>query len=471
MRKTLFLCLALALIAGISMGQTAGQHRGMYIGVSNTGFGTSAVGEFTAQGQWNIYPTGHAAWPHWGNMWHGTQDVDNQSVLTYALIGTIGTVSPASYAFIQWDPLLPGVLNTLWQTPWSGTMFPANVTNVTLNSNGDLVGFCSSYNQVVLYDRYNNPNSVWKGTTLQTTVGINGGLGGFDWDKLNGGYYLANSRSGSTSPIQNLVQVSADLATSTMVASISNSNVQVNVGGGILENGDWIGSSFTSFLYNEVKAGSGQWTTGPSSTFGTLSDVTPERYSAAKRGYYGSLVSVSGSVQHHTIGYFDATTTPHTVTTLVAAGPLPNVPGTAWIMEAMALYDRDLCTVRTGKGTWDLNIKPDPGGSLGGLGYVVAASLAGGKPAAVLPDGREIFLLPDVISVATVLGPFPPFLTKNIGLLDTFGVATAKLDFSSLGTAANGNVVHFCGLIQDPNHPTGIGWVLEPWAFVIDVLP
>lgn len=467
MRKFLVLGLVLAVLASLAVGQTAGVHRGLYIGVGNyrlTSLGPllSAVGEYTPQNVFMMYPTGHSAWPHWGNMWHATQDVDNQSVITYALVGS----APNSLAFVQWDPILPGVLNTLWITPYTGTTYPANVTNITLNSDGDIVGYSTQYNQVVRFDRLNNQ---WVGTTLTTATGVNGGLGGFDWDKINGGYLLANCRS-STTPLQNLIRIAPNLSSSTIVATTANANVLVNMGGGPLENGDWVGSSYTSFLYTEVKAGTGQWSTGPTSTFGTLTDVTPERFSAAGRGYYGSLVSVAGSLQNHAIGYFDATTTPHTVTTLAMPAPLPNnVLG--WCMEAMPLYDRDLCTMRTGKATWDIRIKPDPAGIFGGKPYIVAVSLAGGKPAIVLPDKREIFILPDMLTVGTVRGGFPPLLTGNVGMLDVFGTATAKLDLTLLGTAANGSIAHFCGVVLDPASPSGIGWVLEPWAFLINVLP
>lgn len=462
MRRILVLGLVLAVLAPLAIGQAAGMHRGLYIGTSNSAAGMSAVGEFTSQNVFLMYPTGHPAWPHWGNMWHAAQDVDNQSVLTYALVGA----APNSLAFIQWDPLLPGVLNTLWITAYTGTTYPGNVTNITLNSDGDLVGYDSQYSQVVRFDRLNNR---WVGTTLTTATGVNGGLGGFDWDKINGGYLLANSRS-STTPLQNLIRIAPNLSSSTIVATTSNANVLVNMGGGPLENGDWVGSSFTSFLYMEVKAGTAQWSTGPTSTFGTLTDVTPERFSAPGRGYYGSLASVSGSLTNHTIGYFDQTTTPHTVTTLATPAPLPNnVAG--WIMEAMPLYDRDLCTIRTGKTTWDIKIKPDPVGLFSNKTYIVAASLTAGKPAIVLPDKRQIFIFPDMLTIATVQGAFPPFLTGNVGTLNAFGVATAKLDLKLLGTAANGTILHFCGVVLDPAAPSGIGWVLEPWAFLINVLP
>ena len=61
--------------------------------------------------------------------------------------------------------------------------------------------------------------------------------------------------------------------------------------------------------------------------------------------------------------------------------------------------------------------------------------------------------------------------TGNIGKLDPFGVAKARIDLSLLGTGANGTVIHFCGVVLDPAAPSGIAWVLEPWAFVIDVEP
>jgi len=32
----------------------------------------------------------------------------------------------------------------------------------------------------------------------------------------------------------------------------------------------------------------------------------------------------------------------------------------------------------------------------------------------------------------------------------------------------DGTILHFCGIILDPNAPHGIAWILEPWAFVIN---
>jgi len=464
MRKSLYLSLAIAVLAAGALGQTAGQHRGIFFGTSIYATTTSAVGELTAKNQFTTYPTSPSGpWVHWGNMWAATQNIDNQSLIIPALIGA----GPSDYAFVIWDPILPGIIGTLWKTGWAGR-FPSNVTEITLDSNGDLVGYDSLVNQVVRYDRM---KSAWSGTTLKVSVGVNGGLGGFEWDKLNGGFLLANSRWCPTtticSPPQNLVRVSADLTVSSILATTQDRNVQANMGGTMLDNGDWVVSSYTSLRYSEVKAGSSVWTPGPAAVGITTTDVGAEKFAAPKRGYFAALVA---STTSQTMGYVDATTTPHTVTQLASLQALPNGV-TGWFQEATPLYQRDLCTVRTGKATWDILINPDPLGSFANKSYIVAASLLGASPPIPLPDGRQIFITPDLLTVATITNPYPPLLVGNIGKLSPFGLGTAKLDLKLLGTAANGNVIHFCGVILDPAAPSGIGWVLDPWAFVIDVQP
>jgi hypothetical protein len=97
--------------------------------------------------------------------------------------------------------------------------------------------------------------------------------------------------------------------------------------------------------------------------------------------------------------------------------------------------------------------------------------LTGARPPVLLPDRREIFLRPDALTALSVAGSVPPFLTGNHGTLGLRGSAIAHLDFSSVGTMLNGAVIHFCGVVLDPAAPNGVAWVLEPWAFVVDVMP
>ena len=465
MRRLLILCIALALVSSFATTQVAGKHNGLFIGTSIYTTMTSAVGEYTPQNTWVMYPTNmtQGPWTHWGNMWHAAQDTDNQSVITYALVGA----GPTDYAFVQWDPIAGGVVGTIWQAPFA-TRYPLNVTDITVDSNGDIVGYDSQVNQVVRYDRFAGK---WVGTTINVNLSPNGGLGGVEWDKVNGGFLIANSRATAAPYNQVLIRLSADQKTPTVIA-VDNSatgNVRANMGGTMLDDGTWVSSSYTSFQYHEVKAGTTLWTAGPVAASLTTTDVGHEYFAAAGRGYYAILVGGTTVIQH-AIAHVDATTTPHTYTNLAAPATLPNGV-TGWAMEAMPLYQRGIATHRTGKGTWDIYIKPDPQGTFAGKSYVVAASLAGGRPAIPLPDGREIFLVPDVLTVATAMGPFPPFLTGNVGVLDPFGRATAKLNLGALGTTANGNVIHFCGVVIDAAAPGGIGWVFDPWAFSIDVLP
>ena len=480
----LVLILALVLVAANATAQTAGQHRGIFVGTSNWLVGTtvnSAVGLFDTKNTFQTWPTSASGpWPHWGMMWGAAQDTDNQGVLLYYLNGWVVTITgnppttiinPISQGVVRFEPLLPGITSTLWSAP-AATAFPANMTDFTVDSDGDLVSYDTNPNnpsmeQAVRFDRFNNR---WVGTTLsvRSSMAANGGLGGLRWDKRKGGFWMSSARHTIGTTLQTLVRFSWDMSSSTLVAT-GGSPISANLGGCLLENGDWVSSSYTGYFYHEVKSGSSLWTSGPLSSSWVNLDVGAEKYAAAGRGYYAALVD--RTTGNHTIGYFDATTTPHTLTTLAAGVALPGV-GSGFLAEALPLYNQDLVTQRTGKGTWDILVNPDPLGSqfLQGKDYLIVASLSGAMPIK-LPSGRQLFITPDQLTLLTVNGPLPPFFTGSVGKLSPFGKAAAKLNLAALGTNANGVVINFAGAIFDSTAPDGIAWVLEPCALVIEVLP
>ncbi len=62
-------------------------------------------------------------------------------------------------------------------------------------------------------------------------------------------------------------------------------------------------------------------------------------------------------------------------------------------------------------------------------------------------------------------------MTGNTGQLNVQGKGIARLNLTRLGTAANGLTIHFCAVVYDPVAPSGIAWVCDPWAFVVNVQP
>jgi hypothetical protein len=454
MRTRLLLLAAIVLVAAGSRpapAQVAGHHDGMFIGFSNLGStAASAVGTLNANNLLQTYVSqANGPWPHWGHIWGATPDVDNERVLIHALVGLVNP--PPGYALVAWDPGRPGIVSTLWSGPF-GQGVPQNLTNLTLNSDGNPVSYDTVLGHLVELDRQ---TGLW--SSRRIAVPNNAGLAGFVWDRLRGGYLWANS--GSTAASSQVLLRTAPDGVTTTVAWDPNPNYRGAYGGDLLENGDWISGSLWNAQYLMVGAASSVWTTGPNTAL-RMWDVTAERFSAPGRGYWAGLVTSPQLIAH-----VDASTTPHAITTLVAS-TTQAMP--SWIMEVLPLHDRDLVTRRTGKATWDLLVNPG-GGRFAGRPYVVAASLGGATPAIPLPDGREVFLVPDALTVLSARGPVWPFLVGNTGTLDAAGRATAHLDLRALGLAANGIVVHLAGAVLDASAPAGVGWVLDPWAFVIDV--
>ena len=454
LRRLLVSFLFFWILAGLLHAQVAGSHRGLFLGYSNIGStAASALGQVDASNKLKSYSSGpSSAWPHWGNVWGAVVDTDNHDVLVHALIG-LG-IPPSKYGLVVWDPTRRAVTRTLWSGPF-GVSVPRNLTNLTLNSDGNVVSYDSSLGHMVELDR---TTGLW--STTRIAVPNNAGLSGFVWDRLHGGYVYANSGSTAVTT-QVLLRTGPDRTPTTTLAATSVTGVRGAYGGDLLQNGDWISSALSGYLYLEVKAGSGVWRTGPASSR-VMWDVTAEKFAAPGRGYYASILGASQEVV-----YVDAGTTPHTLTTLITS---TTTPMPSWILEVLPLYDRDLSTRRTGKATWDLAVNPG-NGLLAGKTFVVAASLTGAVPATRLAGGRELFLVADALTVLSAQGPVWPFLTGNVGTLDAGGRAVARLNLAALGTAYNGTVIHFAGVVLDDPAPGGIAWVLDPWAFTVRVMP
>jgi hypothetical protein len=467
----------IALMNGSPAAQTNGVYRGLFVGTAtwtkNALTAPCAVGELSPSKQLTLSATSSAGpWVYQGQVLGAVQDVDNNSVLILAFSGS--DANHYRHTLIRWDPTARAVLGTLWSSHLRAS--PAlGSSNTTLDSDGNLVAYAnaSGVDQMVTFDRM---SGTWSGVALGSGPISKGDwtVGGLEWDRLRGGFVHANGWSvGAGSVFQHVFRTAWDRSTTTTLVTAR--DAPAHSGGALLQNGDWVSSSRRTFarsaqvLYYELKAGSSTWAPGPAAPAASFTDVTAEKFAAPGRGYYAAILDIN---KGYGLAYVDATTTPHTVgalwgpSTLPAPVPAPGVP----ILEVLPLYERDLCTVRTGKGTWAVLVNPGKG-SFGGRTFVVAASLSGARPAVRLPDGREIFLVPDAFTTVSVAGPVPPFLTGNVGVLGPTGLAHAVLDFSVVEKSLNGVTVNLCGVVLDPAAPSGISWVLDPWAFVVNVLP
>jgi len=449
--------LVLALSVAAS-GQTAGTHRGIFLGLGENTQLQSGIGELNPQGRFTIYPTSsQGPWIYRGNVRGAVQDIDNQSMIVAGCIGNPAT----SWVYVRWDPTVRSITSVVWRGPTTASR-PSS--DLTLNSDGNVVGYFQGpvVNQIVELDPRTGVMIANPMPIIPSAWGWLGGVGGVEWDKVQGGYLAANSNAWANPMQQTLLWTRADLRASSVVAT-AGSGLAAALGGTLLDNGDWVSSSMSAnFAYLEVKAGSGRWTTGAFVGGQIFVDVSAEKYAAPGRGYYASMTNFGPS--YH-VAYVHVTSMVHAVTTL-GTTPQANVLG--GIMEAHPLYERDLCSVRRGNWIWDVLINPDPTGSLGlrNKPYVLAMSLAGAAPPIALPDGREIFLVPDIFTVLTVQ-QLLPYLTGNIGKLNAFGAGAARLDLSPLKGAANGLILHFCGVVLDPSAPSGTAWVLDPWALLV----
>ena len=457
MRKNMLLAAAFVTLASVAAAQTAGVHRGLLIGGSI--YTTVTVPQtwmlqLDAAGSPTLVTTGNpVGFNVDGNMIGLTMDAGNNHVVLPGVLR-----SPVlQLGLFQYDLNTHAIVKTLFAGPPS-TSTIGNYSNLTINADGNpvTVDNATAPQALLEFDRFTNG---WRRYPLPASTATAGGISGVVWDEFNGGYYHAAWGDPAPAPGSALYQTAYDGTGTRVVASTSG---QVSrYGGDLVDNGDFVLSTCCTQLYYLVKAGASTYTPGPAGANTSAYDVTHEKYAAPGRGIW----ITNYHNMSRTIQYIDLKT--GAVTTVFNTSP------SLWIhyaFETIPLFDRDLSSLRMGKGTWDLILNP-ANQAFSGKPYVVAASLAPPRPPVVLPDGREIFIGLDALTVLTTSGPIPPFFTGNVGYLDAQGTATARIDFSSIGTASNGSVLHFCGVVLDPAAPGGIAWVCDPHAFVINVLP
>ncbi|MBN2491241.1 MAG: hypothetical protein JXQ29_10385 [Planctomycetes bacterium] len=107
---------------------------------------------------------------------------------------------------------------------------------------------------------------------------------------------------------------------------------------------------------------------------------------------------------------------------------VPNSGSTTY--ETVFEQHRTLATVKTGPRRWQIKLNFGP--SEARYRYLLALSLHGVRPAAKLPDGRRIHLMPDDLTVLSLRDQLPAYFNPGLGILDPAGCATGWLDVSTL---------------------------------------
>ncbi len=446
---------AIGLCAGLvsaSPGQISGVHRGLFVSMFTTTPGTNYMLQLDAlQQPFTFITRAGGPWPYWGNPFGMVMDVDNHHVLVPGLIDNSG----GNWALGRWNPTTRQVDSPVW----AGTRDNNSVnnwSNWTLNSDGNPVTIDNGSvpQRLVEYDRF---TSTWKSMPLPAGVAAFSGLSGLEWDAFSGGYI----HSGWGMVGVNKAHLYRTAYDGTPTWSVASTTLNISrFGGTLLANGDWISAATAGLQYSVVKAGTTVWTPGPPIAGNALSDVTHDHYAAPGQGFFATVSDGSRAIVH-----LDPVAA--TGTTLYT-GTAATMPTTA--VEVTPLYGRDLCTMRSGRGTWNVHVNPG-NGALPGRIYVVVASLIATQPPLVLADGRQIHVGQDPLLFFSAIGSIPPSLTGNIGQLDQNGTGLAQLDFTSVGTALNGVVLHMAAVVIDGQAPLGVGWVCQPHAFVINVLP
>ncbi len=441
----------LACAHGASVAQVAGTHAGVLAGMFNTTPGTNSMLRLDAQNTPTTIVTSiGGAWPYWGVPFGMPVDTDNHHVVIPGLVDLGGSIG----VLARWDPVAGAVTGTLW----SGTLGPATVrnwSNWTINADGNPVTIDngSSPQALVEFDRLAN---AWNRVPLPASVPAFAGVGGLDWDPIAGGYTHAAWGVGTSGSALYRTTPTGFITTALALTTVR----IAGFGGTLLQDGSWLSGDAAPRDYRVVARGSATWTVGSATPAGALSDVTRERFAAPGRGFFAAQAGGTRGLV-----YVDAVAA---TTVALHVGTAATMPAT--VAEITPLFTRDLTTVRTGKATWDLRVRP-AGGQFAGKSFRAVVSAAWPRPPVLLPDGRELFVGIDLLSVISARGPIPPFFSGNGGMLDATGSARARLDFSSIGEALDGVVLHFAAVVIDPVAPSGIGWVCEPWAFAVDVRP
>jgi len=123
--------------------------------------------------------------------------------------------------------------------------------------------------------------------------------------------------------------------------------------------------------------------------------------------------------------------------------------------------------------TWFMDSPPN-GRSLhlsfpgeGRRAYMVGLSWTGARPGLRLPDGREIPLIADYLTMLCLLGGVKGILDNTFGSLDASGNARVTVNTNRFGTALNGLRIWAVALVLDAKASSGIAYIVGPKLLTI----
>lgn len=126
---------------------------------------------------------------------------------------------------------------------------------------------------------------------------------------------------------------------------------------------------------------------------------------------------------------------------------------------------RHIQTVRTATQRWQVRISCP---RFAGLGYAVAASVSGVRPAIPVRDGRRINIVPDTLFQLTLANRLPGIWSPGPGILDANGDAQAALDLSAIPKPPALRIpVWIAVVILDPQAPSGIAYIPDTWVMQV----
>lgn len=122
------------------------------------------------------------------------------------------------------------------------------------------------------------------------------------------------------------------------------------------------------------------------------------------------------------------------------------------------LYSRNIQTVLTAPGKWDINVSFP---TLPSKVYALVATLSGIRPGFNMGDGRRILLNPDPLTYATLVDALPTIFNDGGNVLDASGEATGKLNLTTL-PPLGGLTMHILALAE--SSPGTIAAISEPFV-------
>jgi len=356
-------------------------------------------------------------------------DRDNMLLLAVNLDGNI----------YQIDPMAKAVVGTLA----SGFTSPRDIA---VGQNGNY--FISGSSDIWMLDASN--------TVTTVATGLSTVYGGMDID-IDSGDLLVQSRTG-TDP---LLQITRDGSSIMTVASGGDPRYGItqHIPTGDVYTGSCCGDFTPSenvFIYPGGGPSASVWLSSALAPVGVYS-IRADRASAANQqlilGGFGAGSSRGDG------GFFTVDISTKSVTLLNKL--------TASLYETEILYRRNISSISTGVGTWNLGIHiPEDGG----LVYTMGVSASGVRPGIPLGDGRLVNLTPDTLTYVGLTSGLAPYLTGTSGTLSAQGKAMAQLDLSTIGSAANGVLLFFEVITFDASAPLGIKTITDPHVIKVEGL-